>query len=76
MASNSIDETLAALSATLERIASAAREAEIEAEVQRRLAEERAAAAAVPRRSQLTAKQKSDIIFEKGKNFYDLLPWE
>jgi hypothetical protein len=70
------EDTLTKLQALLAKMEAMNRAAEIEAEVQRRLAEERAAAAAVPKRSQLSAREKSDIIFEKGKDFYDSLPWE
>jgi hypothetical protein len=63
------------------------REAEIEERVEARLQEERARDRAERareaerkmldvRRSRLSAKQKSDIIFERGAEFYMSLPWE
>jgi hypothetical protein len=62
------------------------REVEIEAEVEKRLEQELAqrqdeegrqaeALMLSTKRSQLTPKQKSEIIRSRGKGFYDALPW-
>jgi hypothetical protein len=70
----------------LEQIEQHDREVEVERRVEERLAEERARDAAERerqaelrmagvRRSQLTPKQKSEIIRARGKPFYDSLDW-
>jgi hypothetical protein len=70
----------------LEQLERMKRKKEVEAEVERRLAEERERERAAreqeaerrmlgTRRSQLTPKQKSEIIRSRGKPFYDALPW-
>jgi hypothetical protein len=68
--------TLQAVQQGLERVAAhlgkQAFEQRVSDEVERRLA----AAAALPKRSQMSAKAKSDFIFAHGPEAYEALPWD